>query len=182
SVFLAPSGSMPCRCLRRNPARGRPRQQPGWQGQPPSRKQCWWVREKRPGFWVRRASRLLYLRYLLLENSKLSESEIMAEAEFSKKDLEFLQQGAAQAAALLKAVANESRLLVLCLLIQKGEMSVGAMLEHIPLSQSALSQHLGRMREGGLVAFRRESQTLYYRIANPDVEKLFSTLKAIYCP
>lgn len=106
----------------------------------------------------------------------------MAEAEFSKKDLEFLQQGAAQAAALLKAVANESRLLVLCLLIQKGEMSVGAMLEHIPLSQSALSQHLGRMREEGLVAFRRESQTLYYRIANPDVEKLFSTLKAIYCP
>lgn len=105
----------------------------------------------------------------------------MAEAEFSKKDLEFLQQGAAQAAALLKAVANESRLLVLCLLIQKGEMSVGAMLEHIPLSQSALSQHLGRMREEGLVAFRRESQTLYYRIANPDVEKLVSTLKAIYC-
>ncbi|HLT98915.1 MAG TPA: ArsR family transcriptional regulator, partial [Burkholderiaceae bacterium] len=53
--------------------------------------------------------------------------------------------------------------------------------EHIPLSQSALSQHLGRMREEGLVAFRRESQTLYYRIANPDVEKLVSTLKAIYC-
>lgn len=106
----------------------------------------------------------------------------MAEAEFSKKDLEFLQQGAAQAAALLKAVANESRLLVLCLLIQKGEMSVGAMLEHIPLSQSALSQHLGRMREEGLVSYRRESQTLYYRISNPDVEKLLNTLKSIYCP
>ncbi|HZH57898.1 MAG TPA: metalloregulator ArsR/SmtB family transcription factor [Burkholderiaceae bacterium] len=106
----------------------------------------------------------------------------MTELAFSEKDREFLQQGAGKAAALLKAIGNENRLLVLCLLIQMGEMSVSAMLEHIPLSQSALSQHLGRMREEGLVAFRRESQTLYYRIANPDVEKVVATLKAIYCP
>jgi len=106
----------------------------------------------------------------------------MKELAFSEKDREFLQQGAGKAAALLKAIGNENRLLVLCLLIQMGEMSVSAMLEHIPLSQSALSQHLGRMREEGLVAFRRESQTLYYRIANPDVEKVVATLKAIYCP
>src|SRR5690554_6992469 len=106
----------------------------------------------------------------------------MTNPAFSEKDREFLQEGAAKAAALLKAIGNENRLLVLCLLIQKGEMSVGAMLEHIPLSQSALSQHLGRMREEGLVSYRRESQTLYYRISNPDVEKLLNTLKSIYCP
>lgn len=101
---------------------------------------------------------------------------------FSEKDRVFLQKGAAQAAAMLKAIGNENRLLVLCLLIQAGEMSVGAILEHVPLSQSALSQHLSRMREEGLVAYRRESQTLYYRIANPDVEKIVAALKAIYCP
>ncbi|NYT26118.1 helix-turn-helix transcriptional regulator [Alcaligenaceae bacterium] len=106
----------------------------------------------------------------------------MAESAFSEKDREFLQEGAARAAALLKAIGNENRLLVLCLLIQMGELSVGAMLEHIPLSQSALSQHLGRMRDEGLVAYRRESQTLYYRIANPDVGKIIATLKEIYCP
>lgn len=105
----------------------------------------------------------------------------MAEVTFSEAEREFLQEGAGKAAALLKAIGNENRLLVLCLLIQMGEMSVGAMLEHIPLSQSALSQHLGRMREEGLVAYRRESQTLYYRIANPDVEKIVAVLKSIYC-
>src|SRR5690554_7587172 len=106
----------------------------------------------------------------------------MTNPAFSEKDREFLQEGAAKAAALLKAIGNENRLLVLCLLIQVGEMSVGAMLEHIPLSQSALSQHLGRMRDEGLVSYRRESQTLYYRIANPDVGKIVATLKDIYCP
>ena len=93
----------------------------------------------------------------------------------------FLQQGAARAAALLRAVGNENRLLVLCLLIEQGELSVGDLLERIPLSQSALSQHLARMREEGLVTYRRESQSLYYRIANPDVQKLVATLKSIFC-
>lgn len=106
----------------------------------------------------------------------------MVELVFSEKDRAFLQEGAAQAASMLKALGNEHRLLVLCLLIQVGEMSVGSILEHIPLSQSALSQHLARMREEGLVSYRRESQTLYYRIANPDVEKIIATLKAVYCP
>ncbi len=105
----------------------------------------------------------------------------MAEVIFSETEREFLQKGAGQAAALLKAIGNENRLLVLCLLIQTGEMSVGAMLEHIPLSQSALSQHLARMRDEGLVSYRRESQTLYYRIANPAVEQVVAVLKSIYC-
>ncbi len=93
-----------------------------------------------------------------------------------------MQVGAARAAALLRAVGNEHRLLVLCLLIEWGELPVGALLERLPLSQSALSQHLARMRDEGLVVYRRESQTLYYRIANPDVERLIATLKQIFCP
>ena len=95
---------------------------------------------------------------------------------------DFMQAGAARAAALLRAVGNEHRLLVLCLLIEWGELPVGALPERLPLSQSALSQHLARMRDEGLVAYRRESQTLYYRIANPDVERLIATLKQIFCP
>lgn len=97
-------------------------------------------------------------------------------------DREFMQQGAARAAALLRVVGNEHRLLVLCLLIDRGEASVGTLLEQVELSQSALSQHLARMRDEGLVAFRRDAQTLYYRIADPAVERLVAALKAIFCP
>ncbi len=97
-------------------------------------------------------------------------------------DLEFMQQGAARAAALLCAVGNEHRLLVLCLLIEQGEASVGTLLEQVRLSQSALSQHLARMRDEGLVTFRRDAQTLYYRIADPAAEKLVAALKDIFCP
>lgn len=93
-----------------------------------------------------------------------------------------MQEGAAQAAALLRAVGNEHRLLVLCLLLAREEMTVGALLEQVALSPSALSQHLARMRDEGLVAYRREAQTLYYRIANPDVARLIATLKDIFCP
>ena len=97
-------------------------------------------------------------------------------------DLEFMQQGAARAAALLRAVGNDHRLLVLCLLIEQGEASVGTLLEQVRLSQSALSQHLARMRDEGLVTFRRDAQTLYYRIADPAAEKLVAALKDIFCP
>ncbi|EKT4439842.1 MULTISPECIES: ArsR/SmtB family transcription factor [Pseudomonadota] len=100
----------------------------------------------------------------------------------NKKDRSFMQDGAANAAAMLRAVGNEHRLLILCLLIEHGEMTVGALLEDVALSQSALSQHLARMREDGLVAYRRESQTLHYRIENPDVAKLIATLKTLFCP
>ncbi|NMM76443.1 transcriptional regulator [Acidovorax sp. SRB_14] len=102
--------------------------------------------------------------------------------ELNPKDRLFLQEGADKAAALLRALGNGHRLLVLCLLIEHGELPVGALLEQVELSQSALSQHLAKLRDEGLVAFRRESQTLYYRIDNPDVEKLVATLKAIFCP
>lgn len=71
---------------------------------------------------------------------------------------------------------------MLCLLIEHEEMTVGALNEYVPLSQSALSQHLAKMREEGLVTFRRESQTLHYRIDNPNVATLIATLKSIFCP
>ncbi|HLU19259.1 MAG TPA: metalloregulator ArsR/SmtB family transcription factor [Pusillimonas sp.] len=98
------------------------------------------------------------------------------------KDLLFFQEGAAKAAAMLRAVGNPNRLLLLCLLIQHQELSVSALQAHVGLSQSALSQHLAKMREEGLVTYRREAQTLHYRIDNPDVAKLVATLKEIYCP
>ncbi len=100
----------------------------------------------------------------------------------SKSDIELLQESAEQAAALLQAVGNPKRLLILCLLIQQGEMSVGALNERVALSPSALSQHLARMRQEGLVSYRREAQTLYYRIEDPNVAKLIGTLKDIFCP
>lgn len=99
-----------------------------------------------------------------------------------RSELEQLQDSAAQAAALLQSVGNQHRLLVLCLLIAQGEMTVGAINEMVALSPSALSQHLARMREDGLVTFRREAQTLYYRIEDPNVARLIATLKEIFCP
>ncbi|UTM01577.1 metalloregulator ArsR/SmtB family transcription factor [Alcaligenes sp. NLF5-7] len=100
----------------------------------------------------------------------------------SKSDIELLQESADQAAALLQAVGNPKRLVILCLLIQQGEMSVGALNEMVALSPSALSQHLARMRQEGLVSYRREAQTLYYRIEDLNVATLIGTLKDIFCP
>lgn len=93
-----------------------------------------------------------------------------------------MQHGAEQAAAMLRTLGNEQRLLLLCLLIEHGEMSVGQMQAQVDLSQSALSQHLARMRDDGLVAARREGQSVYYRIDDPRVETLVAALKSVFCP
>ena len=71
--------------------------------------------------------------------------------------------------------------MVLCQLAE-GEHSAGALQQGSGLSQSALSQHLARLREEGLVATRREAQTIYYRLADPKAERILVTLAAIYCP
>ncbi|MBC6906846.1 transcriptional regulator [Saccharophagus sp. K07] len=94
----------------------------------------------------------------------------------------FMRDGAQQAAAFLRLLSNENRLLILCLLLQHKELSAGALNESLDLTQPALSQHLSKLREEGLITYRREAQTLYYRIANPDVAKLIDTLKTIFCP
>ena len=93
-----------------------------------------------------------------------------------------LEKAATQVAGILRAIANERRLMILCKLVEWGEGNVNSLAEAAGLSQSALSQHLAKMRDEGLVGFRREAQTLYYRIENPDVEKLVATLKSIFCP
>ena len=93
-----------------------------------------------------------------------------------------LERKAGEAVGLLKLLANENRLLILCRLVITGEMSVGDLADAVELSQSALSQHLGKMREDGLVATRREAQTVFYRIADPNAARVLALLKNIYCP
>ncbi|GAC1579800.1 MAG: metalloregulator ArsR/SmtB family transcription factor [Sphingomicrobium sp.] len=89
---------------------------------------------------------------------------------------------AAEAVAVLKSIAHEGRLLVLCYLSEAGELSVGDLVNRIGLSQSALSQHLAKLRAEGLVATRKSSQTVFYRIADPRVLTLLATLHDLYCP
>ena len=96
--------------------------------------------------------------------------------------IEALAARAAEAARLLRVLANEHRLLILCQLSGRAEMSVGALVAGVGLSQSALSQHLARLRAEGLVAFRRDSQTLHYRIADPAVLPVLAVLSDLYCP
>lgn len=89
---------------------------------------------------------------------------------------------AGKAAALMKALSNEHRLLILCHLIVENELSVGALAERIGLSQSALSQHLARLRDEGLVSFRREAQTLFYCVSDPAAARVLALLRDIFCP
>ena len=88
---------------------------------------------------------------------------------------------AAQAARLLKLLANERRLLILCQLIESGEMAVSPLARAVGLSQSALSQHLGRMLEEGLVTYRRDAQTLHYRVSDPNASRILALLAQLYC-
>lgn len=87
-----------------------------------------------------------------------------------------------EVAKILKALSNQNRLLILCKLAAAGECTAGGLGEAVDLSQSALSQHLGKLRDEGLVAFRRESQTLHYAIADEELKRLLVALKDIYCP
>ena len=83
-------------------------------------------------------------------------------------------------AELLKAMANSHRLLILCEL-NNGERSVSALEAVVPLSQSALSQHLAKLREYGVVSTRREAQSIYYSLADPRVASLIDTLYELFC-
>ena len=96
-------------------------------------------------------------------------------------DPAILAQNAAAAASLLKMIANEHRLLVLCQLIE-GEHSAADLLTGSTLSQSALSQHLSKLREHKLVATRRDGLSIYYSIADPAVTRIVTTLAEIYRP
>jgi ArsR family transcriptional regulator, virulence genes transcriptional regulator len=95
--------------------------------------------------------------------------------------LDLLTKQAGEAARMLRLIGNEYRLLILCFLMTRREMKAGELVEAVGLSQSALSQHLGKLRSDGLVVYRRESQTLYYRIADPNIVRILKLLKDIYC-
>lgn len=96
-------------------------------------------------------------------------------------DITRFEASAAEAARLLRALANERRLMILCQLAD-GERSVGELLPLVGLSQSALSQHLAVLREEGIVATRREAQMVRYRIADPAAMQVVTTLAGIFCP
>ena len=95
--------------------------------------------------------------------------------------LEGFEEKASEAAAMLKALGNEKRLMILCRLLEQGEMSVMALTVKVGLSQSALSQHLAKMREENIVGTRRDAQQVFYRVRDPRVREILSTLKTIYC-
>jgi ArsR family transcriptional regulator, virulence genes transcriptional regulator len=95
--------------------------------------------------------------------------------------MERLEQRAGDAAQLLKLLANETRLLILCRLVAEREMSAGAIVEAAGLGQSAVSQHLAKLRDDNLVATRRDGQTIHYRIADKNVARIIAVLKDIYC-
>ncbi len=97
-----------------------------------------------------------------------------------KPDPEEMNTQAAEAVAFLKAMANERRLMILCHLVE-GERSVGELEQLLQMRQPALSQQLARLREEGLVATRRESRTIYYRLASAETEALLERLYELFC-
>ena len=91
-----------------------------------------------------------------------------------------MQENAKEAARFMKALANDSRLLILCYLDGR-ELSVSELNRCVDLSQSALSQHLAVLRKDGLVKTRRESQTIYYSLKGNKAQRIISTLHEIFC-
>ena len=96
-------------------------------------------------------------------------------------NLAAMEMGAARAEALLSLLANRHRLMVMCYLID-GEKTVTELLARGNLSQSALSQHLGKLREAHLVATRREGQKIHYSIASREAQTLIEVLCDMYKP
>jgi len=95
-------------------------------------------------------------------------------------DLQKLEENARRASTLLKAMSNQHRLMILCQ-ISHEEKSVGELEEIIGLSQSALSQHLARLRRDNLVQTRRDAQTIYYSLKGEEASTIIDTLYNLYC-
>ena len=92
-----------------------------------------------------------------------------------------LANSADRASEFLKSMANPQRLRILCL-IMEGERPVGEIAEAIGANQSSVSQNLALMRREGLVAPRRDGQTIYYRIAEKKLAKVLKLLAEMFCP
>jgi DNA-binding transcriptional ArsR family regulator len=95
-------------------------------------------------------------------------------------NVDALNVSARRASALLKAMGNPHRLMILCQLV-RGEKSVGELERIVGLSQSALSQHLARLRRDGLVKTRRSAQTIFYSLFGNEAETVLATLYQLYC-
>ena len=101
-------------------------------------------------------------------------------ANVAPEQLAELQPRAEEAASLLRLLGNPHRLLILCALVE-GELSVGQLQARLPLSQSALSQHLARLREAGVVLTRRAAQQIFYALPPGPVTAVMATLHRVYC-
>jgi len=98
-----------------------------------------------------------------------------------KTKAELMEAAADQASELLKALSNRHRLMIVCQLLD-GERSVGQMAEALGLRDSTVSQHLALLRKDGLVACRRDAQTIFYSIASEPAREVLSTLYKVFCP
>jgi DNA-binding transcriptional ArsR family regulator len=96
-------------------------------------------------------------------------------------DMSQMAENSGAAAALMKQLSNQNRLMILCTLMDE-EYSVGELNQLIPLSQSALSQHLSSLRAAELVETRRQSQTIYYKLKGDQAQQVIELLHSIYCP
>ena len=95
--------------------------------------------------------------------------------------LKQFESQAVEVAQILRALANERRLMIVCLLVELGESKVSTLADEVGLTQSALSQHLAKMRGEKLLAARRDGQSIWYRIADPRIEKLFAVMHELFC-
>jgi ArsR family transcriptional regulator, virulence genes transcriptional regulator len=103
----------------------------------------------------------------------------VGKAKPSRASIQSLETRAGEAAGLLKLLANDHRLIILCRLSDQ-EMSVSELADHVNLKQSALSQHLAKLRAERLVSTRRDGQTIYYKLANATASKLVHALCDLY--
>ncbi len=94
--------------------------------------------------------------------------------------IEDMSSNAKRACGLLKSMANESRLMILCQLSER-DLTVGELLQQIPLSQSALSQHLAMLRRENIVTTRRKAQSIVYSLKSEDARVLIGALYDLYC-
>lgn len=101
--------------------------------------------------------------------------------ELATHSFENLKEHATKAARMLKTLSSESRLMILCAL-ESREYSVTELHQQIGLSQSALSQHLATLRREGMVKTRRESQVIFYSLAQSNTTKIIEVLSDLYCP
>ena len=118
---------------------------------------------------------------MMLESSNVEANVKETEITDDEAMLALFKGSAIKTAKLLKVMANENRLMILCTLMNK-ELSVSELNQHIHLSQSALSQHLAVLRKEAVVETRRKSQTIYYHVKSPEVKKLIHVLHELFCP